>query len=103
MNEVLSLPLARSAVDRDYLSRSNPDLFIQLAAQPTTRVLPIFGGKVLLTGAANDKVMLVESEWTDTGTVINQAGHNYAVYTGTSDPSAQLLIDQQMLQSHQTS
>ena len=54
MNEVLSLPLARSAVDRDYLSRSNPDLFIQLAAQPTTRVLPIFDGKVLLTGAAND-------------------------------------------------
>ncbi len=59
--------------------------------------------KLVLTGAANDKVMLVESEWTDTGTVINQAGHNYAVYTGTSDPSAQLLIDQQMLQSHQTS
>jgi len=59
--------------------------------------------KLVLTGAANDKVMLVEAEWTDTGTVINQAGHNYAVYTGTSDPSAQLLIDQQMLQSHQTS
>ena len=54
MNEVLSLPLARSAVDRDYLSRSNPDLFIQLATQPTTRVLPIFDGKVLLTGALND-------------------------------------------------
>jgi NAD+ diphosphatase len=54
MNEVLSLPLARSAVDRDYLSRSNPDLFIQLAAQSTTRVIPIFDGKVLLNGSAND-------------------------------------------------
>ena len=41
---------------------------------------------------------------TDTAAnVVNQAGHNYAVYTGTSDPSAQLLIDQHMLQSHQTS
>lgn len=54
MNEVLSLPLARSAVDRDYLSRVSPDLFNQLATKPTTRVLPIFDGKVLLTGAAND-------------------------------------------------
>ena len=40
---------------------------------------------------------------TNTGTVVNQAGHNHAVYTGTSDPSAQLLIDQHLLQSHQTS
>jgi hypothetical protein len=59
--------------------------------------------KLVLSGAANDKVMLTEGEWTDTGTVVNQDGHNYAVYTGTTDPSAQLLIDQHMLQSHQTS
>jgi hypothetical protein len=59
--------------------------------------------KLMLTGAANDKVMLTEGEWTDTGTMVNQSGHNYALYTGTSDPSAQLLIDQHMLQSHQTS
>jgi hypothetical protein len=39
----------------------------------------------------------------NTGTVVNQAGHNHAMHTGTSDPSAQLLIDQHMLQSHQTS
>ena len=52
---------------------------------------------------ANDKVMLTEGEWTDTGNVVNQNGNNYAVYTGTTDPSAQLLIDQHMLQSHQTS
>ena len=49
---------------------------------------------------ANDKVMLTEGEWTDTGNVVNQDGNNY---TGTTDPSAQLLIDQHMLQSHQTS
>ena len=34
---------------------------------------------------------------TNTGTVVNQGGHNYAVYTGTTAPSAQLLIDQHML------
>ncbi len=59
--------------------------------------------QLVLSGAANDKVMLTEGEWTDTGTVVNQNGHTYAVYNGTTDPSAQLLIDQQMLQSHQTS
>jgi hypothetical protein len=59
--------------------------------------------KLILSGAANDKVMLTEGEWTDTGNVVNQDGNNYAVYTGTGDSSAQLLIDQHMLQSHQTS
>jgi hypothetical protein len=59
--------------------------------------------KLILSGAANDKVMLTEGEWTDTGNVVNQGGQNYAFYTGTTDPSAQLLIDQHMLQSHQTS
>ncbi|PUE07486.1 hypothetical protein B9Z48_18855 [Limnohabitans sp. WS1] len=59
--------------------------------------------QLMLTGAANDKLMLTEGEWTDTGNVVNQNGQNYAVYTGTTDPSAQLLIDQHMLQSHQTS
>ena len=59
--------------------------------------------QLVLSGAANDKVMLTEGEWTDTGTVVNQNGQTYAVYNGTTDPSAQLLIDQHMLQSHQTS
>ncbi|MEY4639763.1 MAG: hypothetical protein RLY13_761 [Actinomycetota bacterium] len=54
MNEPLDLPLARSAVDRDYLSRIRPDLFIELAKTASTRVLPIFDGKVLLTGSADD-------------------------------------------------
>jgi NAD+ diphosphatase len=54
MNEALDLPLARSAVDRDYLSRSRPNLFDELAKQQSTRVLPVFKGKVLLTGAAED-------------------------------------------------
>ena len=43
--------------------------------------------------------MLVEGEWTDTGAVVDQGGHRYALYSGTSDSTAQLLIDQHMLQN----
>jgi hypothetical protein len=55
--------------------------------------------QLMLTGPAHDKLVLSKEEWTDTGTVVNQDGHTYAVYTGSTDASAQLLIDQQMLQS----
>lgn len=48
MTSALNLPLARSAVDRDYLQRKNPKLFEELWHNPATRVLPIFDGKVLL-------------------------------------------------------
>lgn len=55
--------------------------------------------QLMLTGDAHDKLMLSKGEWTDTGMVVNQDGHTYAVYAGSTDASAQLLIDQQMLQS----
>jgi hypothetical protein len=55
--------------------------------------------QLMLTGPAHDKLVLSKGEWTDTGTVVNQDGHTYAVYAGSTDASAQLLIDQQMLQS----
>ena len=48
---ILDLPLARQAIDRDYLSRTKPELFDDLWADSTTRVLPMFGGSVLLDGA----------------------------------------------------
>lgn len=48
MNSFLNLPLAQSAIDRDYLKRDLPDLFDQLWANPATRVLPLFNGEVLL-------------------------------------------------------
>jgi hypothetical protein len=64
--------------------------------------LPATNGlhQLMLTGAANDKLVLTEGEWTDTGTLVEQAGQSYAVYTGTNDSTAQLSIDQQMLQTH---
>lgn len=63
--------------------------------------LPATNGvhQLMLTGAAHDKLMLSKDEWTDTGSVIHQDGHTYAVYAGSTDASAQLLIDQQMLNS----
>jgi len=44
----LNLPLAQSAVDRDYLERENPDLFDHLWENPATRVLAMFEGNVML-------------------------------------------------------
>lgn len=46
----LELPLARQAIDRDYESRTKPELFDELWANSTTRVLPMFDGAVLLDG-----------------------------------------------------
>jgi NAD+ diphosphatase len=48
VSKSLNLPLARSAVDRDYLQRKNPNLFDELWANPKTRVLAMHQGKILL-------------------------------------------------------
>ena len=56
MYEPLDLPLARAAIDRDYLSRDNPDLFDLLWQNPATRVIPLYDGKVLLRGSTDDPV-----------------------------------------------
>ncbi|MFM6978167.1 MAG: NAD(+) diphosphatase [Micrococcales bacterium] len=52
MNQPLHLPLAQSAIDRDYLTRENPNLFEELWANDSTRLLPIHRAKVLLNGQA---------------------------------------------------
>jgi NAD+ diphosphatase len=48
----LDLPLARQAIDRDYLARARPELFDELWSDPTTRILPMFDGAVLLEGSS---------------------------------------------------
>ena len=62
--------------------------------------LPATNGvhQLMLTGDSNDKLILAKGEWTDSGAVVNQDGRSYAVYTGSTDASVKLLIDQQMLQ-----
>jgi NAD+ diphosphatase len=52
MNQPLHLPLAQSAIDRDYLLRELPDLYEILWQNQHTRILPIFRGRVLLNGQA---------------------------------------------------
>ncbi len=63
---MLELPLAKSAIDRDYLARESSELFDELWRNPTTRVLPIFNQKVLLrenaSGDWQPKLALFEVE-----------------------------------------
>jgi NAD+ diphosphatase len=56
-----AMPLSRHGVDRDYLSRSRPELFAELAADPETRVLPIWHGKTLLSSLEPARLMLLPS------------------------------------------
>ena len=44
-----ALPLSRHAVDRDHEARSRPALFDELWDEPTTRILPLWKGRALLT------------------------------------------------------
>jgi NAD+ diphosphatase len=53
MHEPLSLPLARSAVDRDNVSRNVPDFLENLWREDATRVLVLADGKTLLQGPAD--------------------------------------------------
>ena len=48
MSEIKLPPLARWELDRDYLSRSRPELFDELWSVESTRVLAMHDGKVLL-------------------------------------------------------
>ena len=53
-----------------------------------------------LTGDVNDTAVFSASEWTNTGTVVTDNGHDYAVYNASNGLSAQLLVDHHMLVSH---
>ena len=48
MAELLNLPLARTSIDRDYLTRYREDLFDVLSVDPNSRVLAMNEGRVLL-------------------------------------------------------
>ncbi len=45
------LPLSRFEIDRDAAARERPDLFDELWADPATRILPVYQGSALLSGA----------------------------------------------------
>lgn len=54
MHEPLNLPLARSAVDRDNVLRSEPEILSRLWNDPETRVLALWDGKTLLQGSPDE-------------------------------------------------
>jgi NAD+ diphosphatase len=54
MHEPLSLPLARSAVDRDNVLRSEPGLLNKLWQDDSVRVLVLWDGKTLLLGSPDE-------------------------------------------------
>ena len=54
MHEPLNLPLARSAVDRDNVLRSEAEIINRLWQDPQTRVLVLWDGKTLLQGAVDE-------------------------------------------------
>jgi NAD+ diphosphatase len=51
------LPLARHQVDRDYLTRERPDAIPELLASAATRVLPVWGTRLLM--ASGDRLALL--------------------------------------------
>ncbi len=46
------LPLSRHGIDRDYLTRADPELFTRLAGDPAARAVVIWNGAALLDGDA---------------------------------------------------
>ena len=80
------LPLSRHAVDRDHLSRSVPGLFDQLWADPATRVLPVWHGKMLL--APSDSTSAVHlTLLPPTSVVMSGQNPGLRVYLGRSLPT----------------
>ncbi|NQX26915.1 NAD(+) diphosphatase [Microbacteriaceae bacterium VKM Ac-2854] len=73
------LPLARQAVDRDYLSRSRPALYDELLADPATRILPLWKGKALVAGHA---LRLLRAEEVTSATVRVYLGRTTAEAEG---------------------
>jgi len=89
MNQPLHLPLARSAVDRDYLLREQPGVLDELLQDPLTRILFLNDGLTLLQqadGAPSPELKLYSAEQV---THLNLANANLIAYLGqTLDASA---------------
>ncbi|MEO7005632.1 MAG: NAD(+) diphosphatase, partial [Terrimesophilobacter sp.] len=58
-SRVGELPLSRHGLDRDYLARTRPDLFDELAADPATRFLLLWHGRGLLASDDGTELALV--------------------------------------------
>ena len=56
------LPLSRHRIDRDYLARSRPELFDELLADPTTRVIVLSDGSALLADGGTGLALRAPSD-----------------------------------------
>ena len=50
-----------------------------------------------VTGDINDTTVFNTNEWSNTGHLVADNGHSYAVYNAANNAAVQLLIDQQMM------
>jgi NAD+ diphosphatase len=58
-----ALPLSRHATDRDHAARSRPALFDELWREPSTRVLPLWKGRALVTPASVEAATPAADGW----------------------------------------
>lgn len=89
MNSTIHLPLAVSAIERDYLTRERENLFQELWADPHTRVLPVFAGKVLLE---QDRVALKLVKPNDIQNIELQVYLGYSTEGNGYEPSGTPLV-----------
>ncbi|PUE10577.1 putative Ig domain-containing protein [Limnohabitans sp. T6-20] len=54
-------------------------------------------GSLRVMGNADDTVQLDASAWTNSGRVVHENGHSYAVFNANQEVAVQLLLDQQLL------
>ena len=92
-------PLARSALDRDYLLRANPDLFSVLRSQPNSLALLMHQGKVLL--GKNMELALVPFSEAPASKVMVYLGKSIEQTSSVASGSAITLVDIDQAQADQ--
>ena len=116
LNEVQSVDLSRVMGVKDEQGQPPADLArMAMGTDSSAKGLPLSLADVLdvpaqkgthqlvLTGEVEAKLVLTESDWIGSTDVRHPNGHDYTANAGPGDRTAQWLIDQQLLQSQQSS
>jgi hypothetical protein len=89
-----SLVSQHGAIDHVDLNGSGANT-LQISLQDV--LLGSASGRLRVTGNADDTVQLDANAWTNSGRVVFENGHRYAVFNANQDVAAQLLLDKQLL------
>jgi hypothetical protein len=89
-----SLVSQHGAIDHVDLNGSGANT-LQISLQDV--LLGSASGRLRVTGNADDNVQLDANAWTNSGRVVFENGHRYAVFNANQDVAAQLLLDKQLL------